>query len=575
MDTAGYSRLMEADVEGTHRRLSSIMATVVAPTLGTESGRIVKGTGDGILAEFPSVSQAVRASLRIQQETRTLENDRPIERRIRFRIGINLADIIVDTGDIFGDGVNIAARLEGIGQPGDVIVSDTAMQTADRAGLRFVDLGPQHLKNISRPVRAFRVIPEDDALPPDEGAEPGLVPGFGARPAIAVLPFRAAMAGDPEQEAFADGLTEEVISALARWRAFPVISRNSMFAYKGKAANARLIGQEVGARYVEEGGIRRIGARGRVNVELIESEIATTLSGEQFEFDPADSFALQDDIARSIVGALEPELLRHERERAARIAPQNASAYECYQRALWHHYRYNKEDSEQARVWFHRALDADPNYARAAAGLAICLGNATISYWHGGDLKATLAEGLAHARFAARSDPRDPIARFALGYLSHLSGRVEEAMTELREAVTLDPSHVAAHANIAWVYNYMNKPEKARPEIELALRLSRHDPRRFIFLPGLAISHYLSGGYKEALAVAQEAVSLKPDYPVATRYLLASLGQLGYQSHAAPLVAVMQRIDGGLEKTEALLRATYCDAAVRHVVEGLRKAGYA
>lgn len=572
MDTAGYSRLMEADVEGTHRRLSNIMSTVVAPSLGVEGGRIVKGTGDGALAEFPSVSQAIRASLRIQQETHALEEDRPIERRIRFRIGINLADIIVDTGDIFGDGVNIAARLEGIGQPGDIIVSDAAMQTADRAGLRFIDLGPQHLKNISRPVRAFRVIPEDDASPQEE-AEAGLVPGFGARPAIAILPFRPATPGDPEQEAFADGLTEEVISALARWRAFPVISRNSMFAYKGKATSPRLIGQEVGARYVEEGGIRRVGARGRVSVELIESENAATLSGEQFEFDPGDTFALQDEITRSIVGALEPELLRHERERAVRVPPRNASAYECYQRAMWHHYRYTKEDSEQARIWFRRTLEADPGYAHAQAGLAICLANAAASRWVP-DKKATLTEAFAIARQAAQTDPRDPMARYALGTLSHWNGLLDESLAELQEAIRLDPSHAAAHANIAFVYNYMNKPELARPEVELALRLSRHDPRRFIFLPALSISHYLAGRYREALAVAQEALSLKPDYPVAVRYLLASLGQLGLHVHGMPLVAMMQRLDGGLAGTEALMRTTFREPAVQHIADGLRKAGY-
>lgn len=572
MDTAGYSRLMEADVEGTHRRLSATMSRIVVPALTGEDGRIVKGTGDGALVEFPSVSQAVRASLRIQQENNAAEEDRPIDRRIRFRIGINLADVIVEANDIFGDGVNIAARLEGIGQPGDIIVSETAMQTADRAGLRFVDLGPQRLKNISRPVRAFRVLLDGPDAPAEE-ADAGLVPGFGARPAIGVLPFLPAVVGDPQQEAFADGLTEEVISALARWRAFPVISRNAMFAFKGRAADARMVGREVGARYIEEGRIRRDATRGRINVELIECETSAALSGEQFEFDSGDAFSLQDDIARSIVGALEPELLRHERDRAARALPQNASAYECYQRAMWHHYRYKREDSEQACVWFRRALDADPNYAHATAGLAICLANAAASRWVGNP-KVTLAEALAIARVAAQTDPRDPMAHFAVGTLSHWNGLLDEAMVELQEAVRLDPSHAAAHANIAFVYNYMNRPEDARPEIELALRLSRHDPRRFIFLPALSISHYLAGRYKEALAVAQEALSLRSDYPVAIRYLLASLGQLGLRVHGAPLVTLMRRLDGGLAQTEALMRTTFLDAAVRHIADGLRKAGY-
>ncbi|HET6182272.1 MAG TPA: tetratricopeptide repeat protein [Acetobacteraceae bacterium] len=574
MDTAAYSRMMEADVEGTHRRLRSIMAEVVAPSVAAEAGRIVKGTGDGIIAEFPSVSRAVRAGLQIQKETVSREEAEPIERRIRFRIGINLADIIVDQGDIFGDGVNIAARLEGVGQPGDIILSEAAAQTADRTGLHFVDLGQLTLKNITRPVRAFRVLPANG----EGGGEPApvnaLVPGFGFRPAIGVLPIVPAVAGDLSEEAFADALTVEVILALSCWRSFPVIARNAMFSYKGRQVDIRTVGQEVGARFVLDGSIRRSGSRGRVTVQLSDAETATSLFTERFDFDSSDAFDLQDEIARSIVGALEPELLRHERDRSARTSSaHNATAYECFQFAMWHHFRFTPESHREACRFAKRALELDPGYAQAAAGLAVTMCHAVASRWVD-DPKSVLAEGLDYARRAVVMDPRDPLARFSLGFLSHWNGLRDQAEQELKEAIRLDPSFAWARANLAFVYNYRNEPEKARSEIELALRLSRNDPSRFAWLPALAGSHYLSGRFKEALAAAQEALTLRPDYLIAVRWMVASLGQLGFASHAKPLLPLMVRLDGGLEKTLAALRTWFVEPAVEKIADGLRKAGY-
>jgi adenylate cyclase len=575
MDVAGYSRLTEADGEGTHRRLRILLHKFIEPNIAEARGRIVKRTGDGALVEFPSVSEAIRCAVRIQIGCLEAERDQSLDRQIKFRIGINLADIMVEPEDIYGDGVNIAARLEALAQPGDVIISESALQTTDRAGYSFVDLGIQRLKNITRPVRVYRVLQSEGASGVMQTEPPiaGTVPGFGMRPAIAITPFHHRDTGDAEQEAFADGLTTEVITALSRWRAFPVISRNSVFVYKGKTVDARTVGQQLGARYIVEGDVRRAGSRVRTSVHLTDSETSESLLAEQFDFNVEDVFAAQDDIARSIVGALEPELLKHERERATRVPPHSANAYECYQRGLWHHYRYTKEDNEQAIAFFRRALDADPGYAHAAAALAITLTVTASARWTF-DAKSCLAEALTHARAAAQADPRDPMARYAHGLLGSWHGRIREAIVELEEAIHLDPSYVAAHANLAYAYNYLNRHQDARASVELALRLSRHDPRRFLWLPALSISHYLAGRYRDALAVAQEALTLKPDYPIAIRYLLAALGQLGLRTEAASVVPLMRRLDGDLAQTESLMRTTFVDAAVQHIVDGLRKAGY-
>ena len=280
IDTAGYSRMMEADVEGTHRRVTGLMLGIVEPAIAAGGGRIVKKTGDGALVEFPSVSEALRAALTIQREAIAAEAGQEADRQIRFRIGINLGDVIVEPDDIYGDGVNIAARLEGLAQPGDVILSELAMQTVDRAGYAFVDLGVQRLKNISRPVRTFRVLISEGAsgrMAPDAGGD-SLAPVFGTRPAIAVLPFRYSGSDAAEQEHFADGVTEDIISALSHWRFFPVIARGSMFTFKGRDVDPVLVGQQVGARYILEGSLRRQGDRGRAGIGLVDADTPGNLA---------------------------------------------------------------------------------------------------------------------------------------------------------------------------------------------------------------------------------------------------------------------------------------------------------
>lgn len=572
LDTVSYSRLMEADGEGTHRRLGGLMNGIIEPALAAASGQVIKRTGDGLLAEFPSVADAIRAAVRVQTEAVATQEGVAPDQKLRFRVGINLGDVIHDAGDIFGDGVNIAARLEGLGQPGDIIVSETAMHAVDRAGYSFVDLGVQRLKNISRPVRAFRVtVSEGTTGRVDTGLDK-TVPGFGARPAIAVLPFRYSGPDATEQEHFVDGVTEDLIAALSRWRFFPVISRGSVFTYKGRNVDPVDVAQQLGARYVLEGSLRRQGPRVRTGIDLVDADSRQTLLAEQYQYELEDIFAIQDEIVRHAIGALEPELLRHERERALRAPPQNATAYEMFLRGQWHHYRYNRQDNVEAQACFKKALELAPAYAHASAGLALACVHAANVRW--GDREVLYNEAMLRGRNSVRVDPRDPMAHLALGLALQNGGYAPaEAAASLQEAVRLDPSNAAAHANLGFVYNFMNRPDQALAEIELALRLSPHDPRRFIWLPAQTIAHYLSGRYRDALMSAQETLRLKPEFPVPLRHLLATLGRLGRAQEAAQVLPLVQKLDGGLAGTEAYLGRMFEPEALERILEGLRKAG--
>ena len=297
-----------------------------------------------------------------------------------------------------------------------------------------------------------------------------------------------------------------------------------------------------------------------------------SLLTEQYDYDAGDVFEMHDDIVRTIVGAIEPELLRHERERFAQLPQQDATAYEQFQRGQWHHYRYTKDDNLQAQECFRCALTIAPAYADAAAALALALLHAGIVGW--AERQASFRQAMVHARDAVNADPRNPLAQYAVGTNYLNLDRPQEAADHLREAVRLNPSHAAAHANLSLVYSFMNRPDLALPEIELALRLSPHDPRRFQWLPFLTIGHYLLGNYRQALAAAQEALSTRPDYPVALRYLLATLGQLGRTAEAAAVAPLIRRLDGGLAGTSDYMRQRFSSAAAEKIVEGLRKSGF-
>jgi adenylate cyclase len=577
LDVAGYSRLMNTDEEGTYRRAATLMREVVFPSIASHGGRIVKRTGDGCLAEFQSVIGATEAALDIQRELRRRESGGPEERRLAFRIGINLGDVIVASDDIYGDGVNIAARLEAVAPPGGICVSRSVVDFVGRRAIEFIDWGELQLKNIGQKVHAFGIALEAGERPAPTIRDPhdgtAALPGFDRRPAIAVLPFDN-YGADPDQEYFADGVTEDLITELAAWRIFPVIARNSVFTYKHRPVDIRTAGRELGARYVLEGSIQRRGARVRATAQLIEVETGHHLFADKFDRAIDDLLDLQDELVHTIAGALAPELLRAERQRFGASVLIATGAYDLLQRGLWHHNRFTREDNLLARERFRNALAVDPDYAHAAASLAVTVIYAVVNGWEA-DPASAVGEALKMAQRAVALDARDPKARFALGLAEYHSGSLHAAIDELREAIRLNPSYAVAHYNLGAVSNYLNRAADAQASITLALRLSPNDPSTFIWLPGLAAAKYLLGDYEEALAVARRGLLLRPDYLPGLRYAAAALGQLGRVEEAADEIARLHTLDRDLSATIAVLKRYYIDrSAFDHIIDGLRKAGF-
>ena len=572
IDMVGYSRLIGLDDAGTLSRLKTLRGSLIDPAVNENGGQIFQTAGDSLLIVFDSIDGAVSFAVRVQQHVPDYDGDAASDRLIRFRVGINIGDVIADGTDLHGDGVNIAVRLQTACPTGGICVSRAVRDhVRDRLDLAFEELGELSLKNIARPVAAFVLRPADPATPTQTAPAKTQFPEFGGQPAIAVLPFRSYVPGD---DPFTDGLTDELINALSRWRSFPVIARNSVFAYRGRDADVRVIGRELGARYIVTGSVRRQATQVRVTLELVDVDTGENLLTEQYEHVAADPFALQDEIVRAIAGILAPEVLKLERERAVQRSPAEASVYDLYERGMWHRYRNTREDLERAEALFRQALEIDPGYARATAALSLCRNFAAISRWVP-DVRAAFAESLTLARRAVADDPRDPHAHFALGVACMNERRMAEAIAELREAVRLNPSHAFAHANLGQVFNFLNRPDEGLAQVELALRLNPHDPRRFMWLPYLAASHYLARRYKECLAACEQALLANPGYPLAVRYMVSALGQLGRAGEAQPLVPLLKKIDGDFAGLETMWRRLFVTEAADHLLDGCRSAGFA
>ena len=449
MDIAGYSRLMELDEAGTFSRVQRLMDVIVRPGVASSGGRVVKATGDGAFAEWPSARAAVTCALAMQAQNEADEREQRADRRMRFRLGLHAGEVIAAGDDIFGQGINIAARLEGIAGVGEVYASDVVASQAEGV-CGFVDLGERRLKNIARPVRVFRAARADDERA-GSGEGTGLpdqhVQGFGDRPAIAVLPFREAGA---ETGHFADGVPEGIIAALAQWSSFPVVSRNSVFAVaSGGALDLRLVGQQLGVQYVLEGSLRRADGRVRATASLIDVDTDTGLLTETHECAAGDLFTMQDELVRNVVGRREPALLLQERERVAAARPTNPNLYETVQLAVWHHYKFDRENNALAWAALLRALSAEPGNVQALTTLALVLTHAANVGWLP-DKGGALQQAEALGRRAVSIAPRDPAANFALGTVCQNTAQAHEAAQHLQQAVTLNPSHAAAHANLGF-----------------------------------------------------------------------------------------------------------------------------
>jgi adenylate cyclase len=573
-DVAGYSRLMGEDEEGTHERLKAHLGELVEPKIAEHRGRIVKNTGDGFLAEFASVVDAVRFAVETQRGIAEREPEVPDERRIRFRIGINLGDVIVESDDLYGDGVNIAARIEALADAGGVFVTNTVHDhVRDRLPFLFEDLGEQQLKNIARPVRVYRV--QAAASRGLSTRAPPALP-LPDKPSIAVLPFTN-MSGDREQEFFADGITEDIITLLSKSRALFVIARNSTFTYKGRVIEVKAVGRELGVRYVLEGSVRKAGNRVRVTAQLIEATAGGHLWAERYDGELADIFAVQDEITTSVSVALLPALERSERERAARKPPDSLDAWECYHRGLWHLSKFEAGENALALHFFERALELDPGFAAAQAATSVALRVQAVVFRPQTERPILLPRSVEHAQLAIALDPSNALGHSSLANaLTHL-GRHEEAMAEADLAVSLDPNSPWAHSSKGVTRAFGGRPRDAIIPLMTAMRLSPFDPFTPTFLNTLARAYYWMGDYPAAVMTARQLCRSFPNYQNPYRTLIAALGQSGQVSEAQRVMAeALQRFGEDFRFHMGPLRANPMEDRAEdreHMLDGYRKAG--
>jgi len=523
-DVAGYSRLIGADESGTLQALKAIRAELIDPTIAAHNGRLVKTTGDGLLIEFSSVVDAARCATEVQAGLVERNATAPADKRIEFRIGINVADIVVEDGDIFGDGVNVAARLEALAEPGGICVSARVQEdVAGKLDLTFDDLGEQALKNIARPVRVYRV--RNIATKSPSTLAPSALP-LPDKPSIAVLPFTN-MSGDPEQEYFADGMVEEIITALSRIRWLFVIARNSSFTYKGQAIDVKQVGRELGVRYVLEGSVRKAGGRVRITAQLIDAATGAHLWADRFEGSLEDVFDLQDKVAISAAGVIEPTLRQSEIERARRKRPESLDAYDLYLRALPFAYTAMPEDADKALGYVEQAIKLDPDFAVAHAIIAWCQEQ---RYLRGGLHEDAKAIALRHARLAITMGGDDAtalaIAGLVIGFLE--PREYDIAVSAFDRSLALSNSSALALGFSAVTRAWRGESTIAIEQAEQALRLSPlFDPFSNMRHMAIAIAHFVAGRFEQSVAAATRAIQANPRFSPPYWMRAAALVNLG------------------------------------------------
>jgi len=567
-DVAGYSRLMGADEEATLAALKAIRRELSDPKVNEHHGRIVKTTGDGLLIEFSSVVDAVRCAVEVQRAMAERNTEVPEARRIEFRIGINLGDIILDDDDIYGDGVNIAARLEALTEPGGICVSRVVHdQVRDKLDVVFEDMGEQQVKNIARPVHIWRV---------RLGAKPAVSAPLALpdKPSIAVLPFQN-MSGDPEQEYFADGMVEEIITALSRIRWLFVIARNSSFTYKGKNVDVKQVARELGVRYILEGSVRKAGGRVRITAQLIDASTGAHLWADRFDGSLEGVFELQDQVASGVVGSIEPRLRQSEIERANRKLTESLDAYDLYLRALALRDIHTDESVREAVSLLKRALAIDPNYAPAKALIGWHRVHQT-SHGRSPVSDTDTAEAVALARQALEAGKDDPDTLWmAAATLTIFAGELTVAAAAIDRALTLNPNSAHAWMVRGVVSVNLGQPGPAIEACERAMRLSPLDRQRRNFTTGIARAHLVAGRYEEAADWAERTLRDEPGYRAALVTKAIACAHLARMEEAR--AALSQQIEAQPGLTIARYRAFWSRVFSPELMEislsGLRKAG--
>jgi adenylate cyclase len=540
-DVAGYSRLIGADEEGTLNRLRSIRAELIDPNISEHHGRIVKTTGDGLLVEFASVVHALRCATEWQRGVAERNSGIACDQRIEFRMGINVGDVVVEDGDIFGDGVNVAARLEGLAEPGGICVSARVQEDATgRLDLTFDDLGDQSLKNIARSVRVYRVRLTETANAPESVPidAPRLLP-LPDKPSIAVLPF-ANMSGDPDQEYFADGMVEEIITALSRIRWLFVIARNSSFSYKGQSPDVRQVGRELGVRYVLEGSVRKGGNRVRITGQLIDALTGTHLWADRFDGLIEDIFELQDKVASSVAGVIEPALQAAETARSVSRPTNDLTAYDLYLRAyamVWSSARQTPE----ALCLMEQAIARDPCYGPALAGAALCCYR-LVTDGRSENPAADRLKGTDFARRALEVAGDDPgILTTSALPLAAFGEDIGAMMALLDRALELNPNFAQGWFTSGVLRTWAGQPDLGIEHAETSLRLS---PRVRVktALVAIGLAHFLSRRFDEAAPKLLLAIQEDPGLPVPYRYLAACYAHMGRLDDAREIVARLRAI---------------------------------
>jgi adenylate cyclase len=570
-DVVGYSRLVRADEEGTIEALRRLRTELIDPKVTEHHGRTVKLMGDGILVEFPSVVDAVRAAAQVQQAMAGYNDEHAEDNRIKFRIGINLGDVVIDGDDIHGDGVNIAARLEGLAAPGGVCISAAVHeQVRDRLDLAFEDMGDCKVKNIDRPIRAWQWSAETS--PPAHAAPVSSTwPALPDKSSIAVLPFDN-MSNDPDQDFFADGMAEDIITALSRMPWFFVIARNSSFTYKGRAVNVTQVSTELGVRYVLEGSVRKAGTRLRITAQLIDATTGKHVWAERYDRDVLDIFDVQDEVTQAIVSAVAPEFLATEARRARRKDPAQLDAWECVMRGRALLWKQGREDAAEARALFERAIELQPSGEFGTSDLAMvyCLE----AFYRWGDSPAeSFRKMLETAERAVAADDTDPMALTILSWANIHAHRWNEALPPVERSIELSPNFAPAMGIKGGVLALLGEPERGIESINDAIRLSPRDGFMSFWLMGLFWGYHALERYEEAADVAQRAIRIAPNNPTFRRQLASSLALLGRMDEARVAVQEYLRLEPDHTIADASKVPTKIPEHLDRFVEGLRKAG--
>jgi TolB-like protein/class 3 adenylate cyclase/Tfp pilus assembly protein PilF len=564
-DVVGYSALMQRAEEATYAEFERLRRELIEPSLYSHEGRLIKTTGDGALTEFASPLAATRCAVEIQD--RLASGSSPL----RLRVGIYLGDVIVgQDGELYGDGINIAVRLEGIADPGGILISEKVHSEIEgKLDIGFEDRGGQQLKNISRPVRAYAVCAGTHSVP-TEGL--GTAPPLPDKPSIAVLPFQN-MSGDPEQDYFADGVVEDIITALSRFKSLFVIARNSSFTYKGKAVDIKQIGRELGVRYVLEGSVRKAGNRVRIAAQLINASTGAHLWADRFDGVIEDIFELQDQVTTSVVGAITPTLERAEIGRAVLKPTNSLDAYDHYMRGIASAYQWTNEANSEALRHYYKAIELDPNFALAHALATCCYSWRKINR-RVTDTAREIAETKRLAERATQLGQDDAqVLCWSGAALAFVVGEVDAGVALVDRALRLNPNLMDAWLSSGLVRLVLGEWNLAVEHFAHAIRLSPFDPLLFLMQGGTASGHFYAGRYDEAAVWSAKSIGENPNFSSAWRIAAASNAFLGRQEQAQKAMARLQQLEPALRIATITYAVPLHPSALLRITEGLRKAG--